>query len=271
MLGIGGGAVFKEVEAEATPALERIKIAVCSTACQRIDLADKRLCRGIDLLPALGHLGPANGTFPEIVGTVRKGVAIAVDIDAVGLAVPGSDRRLEIAHKVFGIDLRLHPVGHLIEHALGGCIAFEGGAHFDDVKVNGAGRDRLLQARVVVGLGQVDPVDLGAGIGLPRLEEATEQEVVQVLVVQAQESQFHAREFAFGDIRLGGAQGQLADLLPIGIGGGPHADTRNLQYLCADVILRKDRTRAGPKAKAAQGRKAADACCTLQKPPAGHR
>jgi hypothetical protein len=28
---------------------------------------------------------------------------------------------------------------------------------------------------------------------------------------------------------------------------------------------------AGGEAKAAQGRKAADACCTLQKPPAGHR
>ena len=198
-------------------------------------------------------------------------MAIAVDVDAVGLAVPGSDRRLEIAHKVFGIDLRLHPVGHLIQHALGGGITFEGGTHFDDVKVNCAGRNRLLQARVVIGLGQIDPVDLGTGIGLPRLEEAAEQEVVQVLVVQAQEGQFHARKFAFGDVRLGGTQGKLANFLPIGIGGGPHADTRNLQYLRADVILRKDRTRAGTKAKAAQGRKAADACCPLQKPPAGHR
>ena len=271
MLGIGGGAVFDEVEAEPTPALERVKIAIRRAAGERIDLADKGLRRCVDLLPGLGHFGPADGAFAEIVGAVREGVAIAVDVDPVGLAVPGAHGGLEVAHKVIGIDLRLHPVGHLVEHALGGGVAFEGGAHFDDVEVNGAGRDRLLQARVVIGLGQIDPVDLGAGIGLPRLEEAAEQEVVQVLVVQAQEGQFHACEFAFGDVRLGGAQGQLADLLPIGIGGGPHADARNLQDLRADVILREGRARAGTKAKAAQGRKAADARRALQKPPAGHR
>jgi ATP-dependent Clp protease ATP-binding subunit ClpA len=45
----------------------------------------------------------------------------------------------------------------------------------------------------------------------------------------------------------------------------------NLQDLRADVILRKGRTRTGTKAKAAQGRKAADAGRPLQKPPAGHR
>ena len=77
----------------------------------------------------------------------------------------------------------------------------------------------LLQARVVVGLRQVDPVDLGAGIGLPRLQEAAEQEVVQVLVVEPHEGQLDAGELALGDVGLGGAEAQLADLLPVGIGG----------------------------------------------------
>ena len=81
-----------------------------------------------------------------------------------------------------------------------------------------SGGDRLLQARVVVGLGEVDPVDLGAGIGLPRLQEAAEQEVVQVLVVEPHEGQLDAGELAFCDVGLGRAEAQLADLLPVGIG-----------------------------------------------------
>ena len=80
--------------------------------------------------------------------------------------------------------------------ALAADVALERRAHLDDVEVDGAGGDRLLQAGVVVGLGEVDPVDLGAGVGLPRLQEAAEQEVVQVLVVEPHEGQLDAGELA---------------------------------------------------------------------------
>ena len=139
-------------------------------------------------------------------------MAVAVDRDAIGLAVPGADRRLQIADIVVHLDLRLDPIGHFGREALAADIAFEGRAHFDDVEVDRAGGDRLLQARVVVGLRQIDPVDLGAGIGFPRLQEAAEQKIVQVLVVEAHEGQLNALEFAFLDIRLGGSQGTFRRL-----------------------------------------------------------
>ena len=144
-------------------------------------------------------------------------MAVAVDRDAVGLAVPGADRRLQVADIVVHFDLGLDPVGHFRCQALAADIAFEGRAHLDDVEVDRAGRDRLLQSRVVVGLGEVDPGDLGAGIGLPRLEEAAEEEVVQVLIVEAHEAQLDAAELALLDAGLGRPQAQLADLLPVGI------------------------------------------------------
>ena len=114
------------------------------------------------ILPGLGELG-----IGEDVGAIVEGVAVAVDRDAIGLAVPGADRRLQIADIVVHLDLRLDPVGHFRSEALAADIALEGRAHLDDVEIDRAGRDRLLQARIVVGLGEVDPVDLGAGIGLP--------------------------------------------------------------------------------------------------------
>ena len=83
-----------------------------------------------------------------------------------------------------------------------------GRAHLEDVEIDRAGRDRLLQARVVVGLRKVDPGDLGAGIGLPRLQEAAEQQVVQVLVVEAHEGELDALELAFLDVGLGRRRGK---------------------------------------------------------------
>ncbi len=92
---------------------------------------------------------------------------------------------------------------------------------------------------VVVGLRQIDPVDLGAGIGLPRLEEAAEQQVVKVLVVEPHEGQLDALELAFLDVRLGRAEAQLADLLPVGIGGRSLVDAGDLQQLLAQITRRR--------------------------------
>ena len=108
---------------------------------------------------------------------------------AIDIAVPGADRRLEVVDDVVEVDLLHHPVGHFREQVLDAHVALERRAHFDDVVVDGAGGDRLLQTRVVVGLREVDPLDAGARIGLPRLQEAAEQEIVQVLVVQAHEGE----------------------------------------------------------------------------------
>ena len=130
-----------------------------------------------------------------------------------------------------------------------------------DVEVDGAGGDRLLQAGVVVGLCEVDPVDLGAGVGLPRLQEAAEQHVVQVLVVEPHEGQFDAGEFAFLDVGLGGAEAQFADLLEIGVGRLALADAGNLQDLRAQIVLRRgaarQRTEAGRRSRGNGGTLAA--------------
>ena len=106
---------------------------------------------------------------------------------------------------------------------------------------------------VVVGLREVDPVDLGAGIGLPRLQEAAEQDVVQVLVVEAHEGQLDAGELAFLDVRLGGAEAQFADLLPVGIGGLALADAGDLQDLGAQIVLRRGPARVKRAESAAGG------------------
>ena len=193
----------------------------------------------------------------EIVGAIREGVAVAVDGDAIGLAVPGADRRLQVADESSASICCLHPVGHLVEQAAAGRVALEGRAHLDDVEVDGAGGDRLLQARIVVGLGEVDPVDLGAGVGLPRLQEAAEQDVVEVLVVEPHEGELDAGELALGDVGLGRAEAQLADLLPVGIGGRPRADARDLQDLGAKIVLRE---RLGQGAENAGGTQCGDGC-----------
>ncbi len=119
--------------------------------------------------------GGSKISIGKIVGAIVEGVAVAIDRDAIGLAIPGADRRLQVADIVVHLDLRLDPIGHFGSKALAANIAFKGRTHLDDVEVNRAGRDRLLQARVVVGLSQIDPVDLGAGVGFPRLQEAAEQ------------------------------------------------------------------------------------------------
>ena len=135
---------------------------------------------------------------------------------------------LQIADIVVHIDLLGDPVRHFGCQALAADVALERRAHLDDVEVDRAGRDRLLQAGVVVGLRKVDPGDLGAGIFLPRLQQAAEQHVVQVLVVEAHEAQLDAGELAFLDVRLGRIEAERADLLPIGIGRLAGADARDL-------------------------------------------
>ena len=112
------------------------------------------------------------------------------------LAVPRADRRLEVIDIVVEIDLLLDPIRHIGQQVLDAHVAFKRRAHLEDVEVGGAGRDRLLQPGVVIGLSEIDPFDLRAGIGLPRRQEATEQEVVKVLVVEAHEREIDAFELA---------------------------------------------------------------------------
>jgi hypothetical protein len=60
-----------------------------------------------------------------------------------------------------------------------------------------SGGNGLLQARLAVGLGQVDPVYFRTRVSLPGLQETTKQEIVQVLVVEPHEGKFDALEFTF--------------------------------------------------------------------------
>ena len=110
-----------------------------------------------------------------------------------------------------------------------------------------------MQARVVVGLREVDPLDRRAGIGLPRLEEAAEQNVVQVLVVEAHEGEFDALELAGLHVGLGRPQAHLADLLEVGVGRGPFADAGDLQDFDAQaLVLRESLGRFAEHAAGAQ-------------------
>src|SRR5262249_18717493 len=78
---------------------------------------------------------------------------------------------------------------------------------------------------------------LRAGIGFPRFQETTEKQVVQILVVESHEGEFDALEFALPDIRLGGTEAELADLLPIGVGWSALADAGNLYDPRPQIVL----------------------------------
>ncbi|MDZ7603676.1 MAG: hypothetical protein U1A06_20120, partial [Hoeflea sp.] len=90
---------------------------------------------------------------------------------------------------------------------------------------------------------------------------------MKILVVQPHEGQLNAREFALGNVGLGGRKAQFADLLPIGIGRGPGADTGYLEDFGADIVL----CRGNPRAEAAHGSHAADGGSALQQSAAAHR
>ena len=175
------------------------------------------------VLPGFGQAGVG-----EIVGPVIKVVAVAIDGDSICLAIPGTDRRLQVVHIIVDIDLLLDPVRHLGRQAFAAYIALERGSHFQDIEVDRTGRNGLLQSRIVVSLSEVDPRNLCTGIGLPRFQEAAEQQVVQILVVESHEGEFGALEFTFLNVRLGRAEAKLADLLPIGVGWSAFAHTWHL-------------------------------------------
>src|SRR5262249_4293055 len=117
--------------------------------------------------------------------------------------------------------------------------ALERRAHLYDVEVDGAGGDRLLQAWAIVGLGEIDPFDRSASVSFPRLKEAAEQEVVQVLIVEAHKGEVDALEFARLHVGLGWAKAQFADLLPVGVGWRAVAGAGDLQDLGDDAVLGK--------------------------------
>ena len=277
MLGVGGGARAEEVEGEAAPALQRIEVAVGVEAADLLALEE--LGDLLHLLPGRRHFPRALVAFGrpgrrevlvlEVVGAIVEVVAVAVDRDAVGLAVPGADRRLEVADVVVHVDLAHDPLGHDRGEALAADVALEGGAHLDDVEIDRAGGDRLLQAGVVVGLGEVDPVDGGPGVGLPRLQEAAEEEVVQVLVVEAEEGELDTGELAFGNVLLGRPEAHRPHLLPIGIHGRAHAHAGNLEDFGAHVVLRRRGGREAADAGSRKRRHRAGAGHALQHPAPG--
>ena len=144
-------------------------------------------------------------------------MTVAIDGNAIGFAVPCADRGFEIVDQIIGINLLGNPSGHLIEQTLASRVALEWGAHLDDIKIDRTGRDRLLQAWVVVGLRQVDPVDFSARIGFPWLQETAEQKIVQVLVVKAHERQFDSGKFSFLNALFRRPETHFTNLLPVGI------------------------------------------------------
>ena len=217
-----------------------------------------------------GFPGSGEISVLEVVGPVVEVVAVAVDRDPVGLALPGADRGLQVAHIVVHIDLVLHPVGHYRGETLAADITLEGGAHFDDVEIDRAGGDRLLEPRVVVSLGEVDPIYLRAGVRLPRIQEAAEEEVVQVLVVEPEEGDLHAGKLALGDIGLGRPEAERADLLPVRIGGRSDSHARDLKNLCPDIALGKRRPSEAAKPTSGGGNDRTGTCRTPQHPSPAH-
>ncbi|OWK18521.1 hypothetical protein AJ88_06245 [Mesorhizobium amorphae CCBAU 01583] len=138
VLGISTGTAAKEVEAETAPGLGRVEITEDVLALHLLALEE--LGHGLHLLPGLRHaplrqacLVAAIG-FPgccqirvgEHVGAVVEVVRVAVDGDAVLLAIPGADRRLQIGHNVLHVDLVLDPVRHFRGEALAADVASKG-------------------------------------------------------------------------------------------------------------------------------------------------
>src|SRR5438270_5247154 len=225
MLGISGGAAAEVIETESAPGLRRIEVAKRILALDFLALEE--LGHSLDLLPGLWHApvalvarvfpGLSESGIGEIVGPVIEVVAVAVDGDTIGLAVPGSDRRLQVIDIIVDIDLLLDPVRHLRRQPLAADIPLERRTHFKHVEIDRAGRDRLLQPRVVVGLSEIDPRNFRARIGLPRFQKTAEQQVMQILVVEPHEGEFDAFEFTLLHARLGRTEAKLADLLPVGV------------------------------------------------------
>ena len=116
-----------------------------------------------------------------------------------------------------------------------------------NVEVDGSGGDRLLQAGIVIRLCQVDPVDLGTGVGLPGLQEATEQHIVQVLVVEAHECEFDTGELTLLDVGLGCVEAEFTDLLEVSVRWLTFADTGNLQDFRAQLACCRSWTGEGAK------------------------
>src|SRR3982074_357969 len=102
MLGVSRGAAAEEIEAESAPRLRRIEVADRILALEFLALEE--FGHRLDLLPGLRHapFTPVASVRPglgetgigEIIGPVIEVVAVAVDGYAIGLAVPGTDRRL---------------------------------------------------------------------------------------------------------------------------------------------------------------------------------
>ncbi len=259
MLGIGGGAAAEEVEAEPAPGFRCVEIAIDVLALEF--LAFEEFGHGLHLLPGFRHAplaliarvlpGLGEPGVRENVGAIIEIVAVAVDGDAIRLAVPGADGWLQVIDIVVDIDLLLDPVRHLRGEPLAAHVALERCPHLENVEVDRAGRNRLLQTRVVVGLREVDPGNFRAGIGLPRLEKAAEQEVMQVLVIEPHERELDTLELAGLHVRLGRTEAELAHLLPIGISRSPLPNTRDLRDLRAQGVVRP--RRRGQRAKPGGG------------------
>src|SRR6185437_14528053 len=98
----GAGAAAEEIEAEPAPGFRRIEIAERVLALDLLALEEFR--DRLDLLPGLRHApfarvarilpGLGQRRVGEDVGSIIEIVAVAVDGDAIGLAVPGPDQRL---------------------------------------------------------------------------------------------------------------------------------------------------------------------------------
>ena len=130
ILGVGRRAAACEVELEPAPRLWLIEEAVDVLALD-LTLALEELGDHSNLLPGFWNppgrkarlVLPVPPLFCEIgigehVGADVYGVAVAVDGDAMDLAVPRADRRLQIINVVVEIDLRLHHSGMLDSRSL---------------------------------------------------------------------------------------------------------------------------------------------------------
>ena len=97
---------------------------------------------------------------------------------------------------------------------------------------------------------------------LPRFQEATEEQVVQILVVQSHEGELDALEFAFPDVGLGRAEAEFADLLPVSVGWRAFAHTGDLRDLSPQIGLRQ--RKLGECAERASRTQGGGTGCSLQ-------
>ena len=197
MLGIGRSTTSQEVETKTTPALAWIKITDSISPESRVFFAFEEFTDFLNLLPCFwyapgtlvpfGFPGRSESCILEIICPVVEIVAISVNRNPIGFSIPCTNGSFQITDIIIHFYLLFDPIWHFGGKSFTADIAFERRPHFQNIKVHRFSCNGLLQTSIVVCLCQINPFYFCTRILLPGFQKSSEQEVVQILIVQSHE------------------------------------------------------------------------------------